>query len=145
MSSGCNVWCTRPVRIGQNRITYKISVGNPKERNDMWQLGLYGKNALTCNLGEKERVDRDSVVGTETRYGLGGTRIESWWGWDVPHPTRQWVPGLSRGKAAGAWHWPPAPSSTDIKEYSFISGLFWGEVEAIHSAQDRAQCPTLKT
>ena len=54
-----------------------------------------------------------SAVGIATRYGLDGPGIESRWGRDFPHPSRpamgptqsptQWVPGLSRGKAAGAW------------------------------------------
>jgi hypothetical protein len=48
-----------------------------------------------------------------TRYGLEGPGIDSRWGRDFPHPSRaalgstqppvQWVPGLSRGIAAGAW------------------------------------------
>jgi len=47
-------------------------------------------------------------------------------GWDFPHPSRQtlgpiqppiqWVPGLSRCKAAGAWRWPPTPTSAKVKE-----------------------------
>jgi hypothetical protein len=46
-----------------------------------------------------------SSVGIATRYGLGGTGIESRWGRDFSHPTRpalvttqppiQWVPSLS--------------------------------------------------
>ena len=28
----------------------------------------------------------------------------------------QRVPALSRGKAAGAWRWPPSPSSAEVKE-----------------------------
>ena len=55
----------------------------------------------------------DSSIGIATRYGLDGPGIESRWGRDSPHQSRlalgptlppiQWVPGLSRGKAAGAW------------------------------------------
>ena len=47
-----------------------------------------------------------------SRYGLDGPEIEYRWGRDFPHPSRpalgptqppiQWVPGLSRGKTAGA-------------------------------------------
>ena len=56
---------------------------------------------------------RDSWVGVMTRYGPDGPRFESQWGRDFSHPSRpalrptqppiQWVPGLSRGKAAGTW------------------------------------------
>jgi len=53
------------------------------------------------------RVCRDSSVGIATRYGLDGPEIESWWGRDIPYPSKlaprptqppiQWVPVLSRG------------------------------------------------
>jgi len=53
-------------------------------------------------------VGRDSSVGIATRYGLDGSRIESRWRRDFPHPSRlalgptqppiQCKPGLSRGK-----------------------------------------------
>ena len=57
-------------------------------------------------------MDRDSVVGIATRYGLDGPGIESQWGRDFPRPSRsalgstqppiQRVPGLfPGGKAAG--------------------------------------------
>ena len=59
-------------------------------------------------------VDRDSAVGTATRYGLDGPGIESRWGGDFQHPVQtgprstqppvQMVSNLfSKGKAAGAW------------------------------------------
>ena len=64
-------------------------------------------------------VGRDSSVGIATRYGLDGPEIESRWRWDFPYfsrpvpgptqPPTQWVLGLSRGEAAGEWHWPPTP------------------------------------
>jgi hypothetical protein len=57
-------------------------------------------------------VDRDSSVGIATCHGLEVSRIESHCGRDFLYPSKpalgptwppiQWVPGLSRGKAAGA-------------------------------------------
>jgi hypothetical protein len=74
----------------------------------------------------KYQVGRDSLVGTATRYELDDPGIESRCGRDFPHPSRpalgptqppiQLVPGLSRGKAAGAWRWPPTPSRAEVKE-----------------------------
>jgi hypothetical protein len=65
---------------------------------------------------------RDSSVGIATRYGLDGPGIEYHWGQDYPRPSRpnlgptqspvKWVPCVFfEGKAAGAWRWPPPPSS----------------------------------
>ena len=57
-------------------------------------------------------MGRDSASVMATGYGLDGQRIESRWERDFPHLSRpalgptqppvQWVPGLYRGKAAGA-------------------------------------------
>ena len=69
---------------------------------------------------------RDSSVYIATRYGLDGPGIKSRWGRDFPYlsrpalgptqPPLQWVPGLfPGGKAAGAWRWPPTPSSTEVE------------------------------
>ena len=66
---------------------------------------------MTCM--DKLRVGRDGSVGIVTRYGLDVPGIQSQWERDFPHLSRpalgtthppvQWVPGLSRGKAAGTW------------------------------------------
>jgi hypothetical protein len=68
----------------------------------------------------------DSSVCIATRYEMDVPGIESRWGWDFPYLSRtalgpiqppiQWVPSLSRGKAAGAWRWPPIPYSAEVKE-----------------------------
>ena len=63
-------------------------------------------------------VGRDSSVGIATRYGLHGPGIESRWGRDFSHPSRQalgpiqppiqWVPGLFLGvKRPGRDDHPP--------------------------------------
>jgi hypothetical protein len=62
-----------------------------------------------------------------TCYGLDGPWIESRWGGrDFPRPSRPALgpPSLLYNgyrvfhavKAAGAWRWPPTPSSTEVKE-----------------------------
>ena len=72
-------------------------------------------------------MGRDSSVGIATRYRLDGPGVESRWGRDFQHLSRpalgptqppiQWVPGIfPGGKVAGAWRWPPTPSSADVKE-----------------------------
>jgi hypothetical protein len=85
-------------------------------------------------------VGRVSSVGIATGYGLDGPGIESRRGRDFPHLSRpalghtqppvQWVPGLSRGKAAGAWCWQHTQSSAEVKErvelyLYFPSGSSW--------------------
>jgi hypothetical protein len=66
-----------------------------------------------------------SSVGIPTDYRLGGSGIESQWGRDLSHTSRpalgptqppvQWVLGFYAGKAAGAWCWPPTPSSAEVE------------------------------
>jgi len=68
-----------------------------------------------------------SVVGIATGYGLSGPGIESRWGRDFSHlsrqalgptqPPMQWVPGLSRGKERpGRDADPSPPSSAMVKK-----------------------------
>jgi hypothetical protein len=71
-------------------------------------------------------MSRDSSVGTATNYGLEGPGIESRWGLDFPHPSRpalgttqppiKLYRAFPRGKAAGAWCWPPTSSNAKVKE-----------------------------
>jgi hypothetical protein len=98
-----------------------------------------------CRSVRFQFVSTDCSVGIATRYGLDGPGIESWRGRDFPHPSRpalgsiqppvQWVSGLSGGKAAGAWRWPPTPSSTEVKErvevylYSPVEVYLYSPVE----------------
>jgi len=74
--------------------------------------GTYGYHIVICGLFTDAVVCRDSVAGTETRYGLDDPGIESRCGRDFPHPPRpapgpihppiQWVPGIFPGvKATG--------------------------------------------
>jgi hypothetical protein len=66
-------------------------------------------------------MDIECIV---SRYGLDGPGIESLWGRNFPHPSRQapgstqppvqWVLGLFYGgKEAGAWRLPPTSSAED--------------------------------
>jgi len=77
------------------------------------------------------KAGRDSSVGIPTRHGLQGPGIESRWRHDFTHtpirtlgptqPPAHWVPG--RGKAAGAWRWPPTQNLAPRlkKEYRYTS------------------------
>ena len=106
-------------RAGENRfmscILHAIFLACWRQRGrwDIWQPKEL-RNVYKISTG------RDSAIGIATRYGLDGPGIESRWGRGFPHPSRpplgptqppvQWVPSLSRGKAAGALCWPPTPS-----------------------------------
>ena len=85
-------------------------------------------------------VGRNGSVGIATRYRLEGPGIESRWGRDFPHPSRQalgstqnsiqWVSGLER-PGRGAKH--PPTSSAEVKErvelyLYFPSGSSWAVV-----------------
>jgi hypothetical protein len=71
-------------------------------------------------------MGQDSAVSIGTRYRLDGPGIESWLGRDFLHSSRptlghtqppvQWVSGIPRSKAGGAWRWSPPPPSADIEE-----------------------------
>jgi len=64
-------------------------------------------------LNTTTTVSWEHSVGMATRYRLDGPGTECRWRRDFPHPSRpalettkpliQWVPGLSGGKATGAW------------------------------------------
>jgi hypothetical protein len=70
-------------------------------------LEIFRKKHVGLHVGKHIHVDRDSVVGIPTRYGLDGPGIESRWGRDFPQPSKlalgptqppvQGAPGLSRG------------------------------------------------
>jgi hypothetical protein len=95
-------------------------------------ITLRGQNTSLWSVMTKWMVhmntrERDSSVGIAIRYGLEGPGIESRCWREFPHPSRpalgptqppvQWVPRLFPGaKAAGAWSWPPTPSSAEAKE-----------------------------
>jgi hypothetical protein len=91
---------------------YRVSCGS-KEAGDLILISV--------------NVRMDCVVGIATRYGLEGPVINYRWGRDFPQPSRptlgptqppiQCVSGLfPGGKTAGAWSWPPTPSSVEVKE-----------------------------
>ena len=89
-------------------------------------------------------MGRDSSVRIATRYGLDGPGIESGCWRDFPHPSRpalgptqppvQCVASLfPGGKTAGAWRWPPTPSSAEVKErvelyFYSPSGPSWPDI-----------------
>jgi hypothetical protein len=71
-------------------------------------------------------LGRDSSVGMAASYGLEDPGIESRWKRIFPHPSRRALGPthfLYNGyriffgdKKAGAWRWPPIPSSAEVKE-----------------------------
>jgi len=93
---------------------------------------------------QSNKVCPHSSFGIATGYGLDGPVIKSRWGgratFSTPVQPGPGVPlslpynryrvSFPGGKAAGAWRWPPAPTSTEVKEstglclYS-LSGPSW--------------------
>jgi hypothetical protein len=87
--------------------------------------GIHGGSRSTGYWNAKCRIYKyiykglGSSVGIATDYGLDGLGIKSQWGRDFSHMSRpalgptqppvQGVLGLSWGKAARAWCWPPTP------------------------------------
>ena len=75
-----------------------------RQPGGMRQLRKRGRKGGLISL---KMVGRDSVVGIVTCYGLEGPGIESHWGRDFTHPSRQplvpnqppiqWVQGPARG------------------------------------------------
>jgi hypothetical protein len=72
-------------------------------------------------------VGRDSVVSIGACYGTDGPGIESRWGRNIPHPSRQtlvpnqppvqWAPGVfPRIKRSGRGAEHPIPSGAEVKE-----------------------------
>jgi hypothetical protein len=82
---------------------------------------------LSYSVVPSRSVGRDSSVGIETRYGLDRTGIESIGGTRFSAPVQS-GPGVHPfsctvgtgsilgSKVAGAWRWPPTPSSAKVKE-----------------------------
>jgi hypothetical protein len=90
---------------GLNLVVHKVS------------LRLYKFNAVMAGfslLDTTATLGRDNSVGMAPRYGLDGPGTECRCGREIPHlfrlalgptqPPIHWVPGLSWGKAAEAWH-----------------------------------------
>ena len=69
---------------------------------------------------------QDSSVGVVSRYGMDGAgstpgsdeilRTSSDRPWSPPSLAYSACPVILDGKAARAWHWPPTPLSTEVKE-----------------------------
>jgi hypothetical protein len=91
-----------------------------KDHFHLWSLGFIKitfRTSAVCGPG--------SSVGIATGYGLDGPGIEFRWGQDFSHTSRpalgptqppvQWVPGISWGKSAGAWCWPPTPPIAEVE------------------------------
>jgi hypothetical protein len=113
-----------------------VSIHLLSTRRSSFFVGLAARTTGYC------RTDTlAGIVQSIWRLATGWTvRNKSRWGRDFSHPSPpalgpiqppiQWVPGLSGGKAAGAWRWPPTPSSAAVKERVYLylyssCGLSW--------------------
>jgi hypothetical protein len=96
-------------------------------KNKIIWSDVHTRLSLVCTNYFIPLVGRDGSVGIATRYGLDGPDIESQWGarFSTPvqagseaHPVSctMGTGSFPGGKAAGAWRWPPTPSSADVKE-----------------------------
>jgi len=95
----------------------------PTSRCDVTAMkSRFPKTSVVYTFGS-----RDSIVSMVTRYGLDGPGIESRWGarYSAPVQTGSEAQPASYtmgtrvfpgGKVAGAWRWPPTPSSSEVKE-----------------------------
>jgi hypothetical protein len=106
----------------------------------MFQLSSAWICVCVCVYIHVHTEGRDSSVGIATRNGLDGTRIESRWGRDFPHPSRpalgptqpptQWVPGLSQesiGRVVALTIHPHLVPRLK-KVYSYASAPLWAFV-----------------
>jgi len=100
---------------------------NEKCENDL-KMGpsVYDVNALPRSSRYSIKLSLPCVLSKATCCRVDGPEIESQWVLDFPHSSRpvlwstqspiRWVPDLFPGsKAAGAWCWPPTPSSAEVK------------------------------
>jgi hypothetical protein len=104
--------------------------------------GLKQRVGWTISDLHLSNVGLVSVIGTETRYDVDGTGIESRLEREFSHPS---TPALgppsilhngyriiTGGKAAEAWHWRPIPSSVKVK----VSGHLYLYSPSLPSWQD---------
>jgi hypothetical protein len=103
-----------------SRLTMKFFICTVGIERSSWRITLNVRPlSLISSYLLTSQGSRDSSVGIATIYGLDGTGIESWWveifrtrpdrPWGPPSPLYNGYRVFPRGKAAGAWCWPPTP------------------------------------